>query len=63
MALSAGLKLIQWARRPAVTTRDREQVVRNRRHAQFRRLSRDERVKEQREREIAKYLYQVRPMI
>lgn len=63
VALNAGLKLIQWARRPTVTTKDRKQAARDRRHAQLRNLARDERVKEQREREVAKYLYYVRPMI
>lgn len=63
VALSAGLKLIQWARRPAVTAKDPDQVALDRRNAQFRRLARDERVKEQREREVTRYLYQVRPMI
>lgn len=63
IALSAGLKLIQWARRPSPTTKDRVQAARERRNARFRQLARDERVKEQREREVANYLYYVRPMI
>lgn len=63
VALSAGLKLIQWARRPAVSSKDRKQVALDRRDAQFRRLARDQWVTEQREREIARYLYHVRPMI
>lgn len=64
VALNAGLKLIQWARRPAAAAKNRNEVTRrDRRQAQLRRLARDERVKEQREREVAKYLYYVRPMI
>lgn len=63
IALSTGLKLIQWARRPRAATKDRVLAARERRNAQFRQLARDERVKEQREREVAKYLYYVRPMI
>lgn len=63
VALSAGLKLIQWARRPAVSSKDRKQVAQDRRDAQFRRLARDQWVTEQREREVARYLYHVRPMI
>ncbi|MDN5806125.1 MAG: hypothetical protein L0I80_07570 [Brevibacterium sp.] len=63
VALSAGLKLINWARRSVVPAKDRNQVALNRRNAQFRRLARDQRVAEQREREIARYLYEVRPMI
>ncbi|TSI17642.1 hypothetical protein [Brevibacterium aurantiacum] len=64
MALNTGLKLIQWARRPTAAAKDRKQVtLRDRRRAQLRRHARDERVKEQRERDVAKYLYYVRPMI
>ncbi|WP_193072081.1 MULTISPECIES: hypothetical protein [unclassified Brevibacterium] len=63
IALSTGLKLIQWARRPTTTTEDRLQAARERRNAQIRQLAREERVKEQRERDVAKYLYYVRPMI
>ncbi|MBM6589890.1 hypothetical protein [Brevibacterium sp. RIT 803] len=64
MALNTGLKLIQWARRPTAAPKDRKQAThRDRRQAQLHRLARDEQVKEQREREVAKYLYYVRPMI
>ncbi|WCE41894.1 hypothetical protein PGC08_09625 [Brevibacterium sp. BDJS002] len=63
IALTAGLKLIQWARRPPDTTKDHDRIALERRNARFRRLARDERLQEQREREVTRYLYLVRPMI
>lgn len=63
MALSAGLRLVRWARRPAVTAEDRRFSAQRRRRAKLRELARDEWVQEQRNRDVAKYLYRVRPMI
>jgi transposase len=62
-ALSTGVKLIRWARRPATTADDRRRKSERRREAQLRAYQRDQRLRELRERDIVRYLSQVRPYV
>lgn len=62
-ALSTGMKLIRWARRPATTAEDRRQKMARRRDARLRAYARDERIRQMRERDIIRYLSQVRPFV
>ena len=58
-ALTTGMKLIRWARRPAPTAETRRLKAARRQQARLR----EQRVREQRERDIVRYLSQVRPFI
>ncbi|GGC25252.1 MULTISPECIES: hypothetical protein [Brevibacterium] len=62
-ALSTGMKLIRWARRPAPTPESRRLKVARRQQARLREHAREQRVRELRERDIVRYLSQVRPFI
>ena len=62
-ALSAGMKLIRWARRPAPTPETRRMQATRRQQARLREHAREQRVRELRERDIVRYLSQVRPFI
>ncbi|WP_434595170.1 hypothetical protein [Brevibacterium sp. 1718] len=62
-ALSTGMKLIRWARRPAPTPESRRLKVALRQQARLREHAREQRVRELRERDIVRYLSQVRPFI
>lgn len=63
LALSTGVKLIRWARRPAATSETRRLKADRRRQNRLRAHARDQRVRELRERDIVRYLSQVRPFI
>ncbi|WP_137825281.1 hypothetical protein [Brevibacterium sp. 2SA] len=60
VALSAGLRLVRWARRPhtAVTQRDVD-----RRIAEVSSLAAREELARRRERDVARYLWHVRPFV
>ena len=62
-ALTTGMKLIRWARRPAPTAETRRLKAARREQARLREHAREQRVREQRERDIVRYLSQVRPYI
>ncbi|UVI37724.1 hypothetical protein [Brevibacterium spongiae] len=62
-ALSTGMKLIRWARRPATITKTREQKTARRRAARLQAHAAEQRARELRERDILRYLSQVRPFI
>lgn len=62
-ALSTGMKLIRWARRPATTAEDRRRKSERKREARLRAYARDQRIRELRERDIVRYLSQVRPYV
>jgi hypothetical protein len=62
-ALSTGMKLIRWARRPGPTTETRRRKSAARQQARLREYAREQRVRELRERDIVRYLSQVRPYI
>lgn len=57
------MKLIRWARRPAPSTEDRRQKAARRQQSRLREHAREQRVRELRERDIVRYLSQVRPYI
>lgn len=57
------MKLIRWARRPAPTPESRRLRATRRQQARLREHAREQRVRELRERDIARYLSQVRPFI
>lgn len=60
-ALSTGMKLIRWARRPA--TEVRRQKAARRYDARLRAHARDQRIRQMRDRDVARYLREVRPFI
>ena len=62
-ALTTGMKLIRWARRPAPTAETRRRKAARRQQARLREHAREQRVRELRERDIVRYLSQVRPFI
>ena len=62
-ALSTGMKLIRWARRPAPTAETRRLKAARRQQARLREHAREQRARELRERDIVRYLSQVRPYI
>ncbi|MGO3024224.1 MAG: hypothetical protein ACTIIH_13455 [Brevibacterium sp.] len=62
-ALSTGMKLIRWARRPAPTPETRRMQATRRQQARLREHAREQRVRELRERDILRYLSQVRPFV
>lgn len=57
------MKLIRWARRPAPTPESRRLGATRRQQARLREHAREQRVRELRERDIVRYLSQVRPFI
>lgn len=57
------MKLIRWARRPAPTPETRRLKATRRQQARLREHAREQRVRELRERDIVRYLSQVRPFI
>lgn len=57
------MKLIRWARRPAPTPESRRLRATRRQQARLREHAREQRVRELRERDIVRYLSQVRPFI
>lgn len=62
-ALSTGMKLIRWARRPATSTEVRRQKAARRYDARLRAYARDQRIRELRDRDVVRYLSEVRPFI
>ncbi|MGC3022379.1 MULTISPECIES: hypothetical protein [unclassified Brevibacterium] len=62
-ALSTGMKLIRWARRPAVTAETRAERSARKQAARLKAHARDQRIRELRERDIVRYLSQVKPYI
>lgn len=63
LALSTGLRLIQWARRPATASEARSHVLVQRREARLRSRVRQNSLAEQRERDVVRYLSHVRPFV
>ena len=62
-ALSTGMKLIRWARRPATSTEVRRQKAARRYDARLRAYERDQRIRDLRDRDVVRYLSEVRPFI
>ena len=62
-ALSAGMRLIRWARRPAREAETRQQKAARKQQARLRAYAASQRAQELRERDIVRYLSQVRPYI
>lgn len=62
-ALNTGMKLIRWARRPATGTEARRRKAALRRDARLRAHARDQRIREMRDRDVVRYLSEVRPFI
>lgn len=63
LALSTGLRLIRWARRPQTRGWERTQTATNRRIAEVNRLARLEALAERRDRDRDLYFSQVRPFV
>ncbi len=57
------MKLIRWARRPATSAESRRQKTARRQEARLRAFRRDQLISEQRDRDLVRYLSQVRPFI
>lgn len=57
------MKLIRWARRPAVTAETRAERSARKQAARLKAHARDQRIRELRERDIVRYLSQVKPYI
>lgn len=62
-ALSAGMSLIRWARRPVREAETREKKAVRKQQARLRAYAASQRALELRERDIVRYLSQVRPYI
>ncbi len=63
VALSAGLRLVRWARRPHVASAAVTQRDVDRRIAEVSSLAAREELARRRERDIARYLWHVRPFV
>lgn len=63
IALSAGLRLVRWARRPESASSAQARTALNRRVAEVSGLARREALADRRQRDVDRFLSQVRPIL